>query len=76
MVLMPLHVDSVSLFTLKSQSSLTETNVRVGKGMNGCFTTDINIFCYVMKDYKANNEPALWTSTILFKINPEPNNTI
>ena len=31
MVLMSLHVDSVSLSTLKSQSSLSETNFRGGK---------------------------------------------
>ena len=30
MVLMWLHVDSVSILTLKSQSSLTETNFRGG----------------------------------------------
>ena len=34
--------------------------------------TDINIFCDVTKDYKANNEPAFWTSIILLKVNPEP----
>lgn len=36
--------------------------------------TDINIFYDVVKDSKANNEPAFWTSIVLYKVNPEPDN--